>query len=237
MRLLVLVIFFLSSFFSFSQDTTFIDKNYYETTDISNAAYYVLKDKSATNPDAGYERRYFPSGQIKLEQYYSSFKERILEGKRRMWREDGSLWTESEYVEGKLHGDWVSYWENGQLKRKDTYCKGKLKEKNVWDISGNEVTWYPMEVRPEFPGGRVGLVNYLKRNTRKPEGVAGGRVVLKFVVDVDGKITNVRIKESSLPALNLTAYNVVANMPRWEPGKQDGNPVRVNLTLPITFPN
>jgi TonB family protein len=237
MKYLLPFLFVLFSFNSFSQDTIFIDQNYYETTDISNAAYYVLKEKSATNPDAGYERRYFPSGQIKLEQYYSSFKERTLEGKRRMWRKDGSLWTENKYVEGKLHGHWISYWENGQLKRKDIYRNGKLKKKNVWDKDGNEVKWYPMEVRPEFPGGRIGLVNYLKRNTRKPEGAAGGRVVLKFVVEIDGEISNVRIIESTIPVLNLAAYNVVANMPRWEPAKQDGNPVRVNLTLPITFPN
>ncbi len=227
---------FISSY-SFSQDTIYVDKNLRETSDTTTAIYYRVQERSTTNPDTGFNRSYWMSGQLKLEEYFLSFKERTREGKRKMWREDGSLWVESNYEDGELDGLSISYWGNGQLKRKDLYQKGKLKEKKVWDVAGNEVEWYPMETRARFPGGKKGLVKYLRKNVQKPAGVAGGKVIVEFVIDVDGSVTDVRIKESSSPALNLAAYNAVSKMPDWQPGQQDGKPIRVNLTLPLTFPD
>lgn len=228
-------VFFFLSISAFSQDKTYTDKHYHETINLLEAVYYVEREEATDNPDAGYERFYFLSGKKRLERYYSSFKERILEGKRRVWREDGSLSHESNYSSGELDGPWISYWENGQLKRRDIYKKGKLKEKNVWDMSGISVEWYPRMQRPEFPGGEKSRIRYIKANTKKPKGVAGGRVVVGFVIDFDGSITDVEIEESTSPALNLAAYNTVVNMPAWNPGKQDGIPVRVKLSLPLVF--
>ena len=235
MKKLLFLFLFFSSPFLFSQDTIFIDNHFKETLDKSTAKYYSIKEISADNPDAGFKRFYWISGQIKFEEYFSSFKEGTREGKKTLWREDGSLWTESDYVNDRLHGYWISYWENGQLKRKDFYKKGKLKEKKVWDSTGIETEWYPMEVRPEFPGGKRGLESYIKANAKKPNGTAGGRVVVGFVIDVDGSITDVLIEKSSSIALNLTAYNVIADMPEWKPGEQDGKIVRVKYSIPLVF--
>ncbi|GAB2770824.1 energy transducer TonB [Salinimicrobium soli] len=235
MKKLLFFYLLISSTYLFSQDTIFIDRHYKETLDKSTAIFYSIKERSAENADAGYNRLYWISGQIKKEEYFSSFKEEVLEGKKTLWKEDGSLWTESEYVKGKLHGYLISYWENGQLKRKDLYKKGKLKEKKVWDSTGKAITWYPMEVHPRFPGGKSGLENYIKANAKKPNGVAGGKVVVGFVIDIDGSITDVRIEETSSFALNLSAYNVVAKMPAWKPGERDGEIVRVKYSIPLVF--
>lgn len=228
-------VFFLISLHSYSQNKTYTDKNYNETINLLEAVYYVEREFDNANPDAGYERFYYLSGEKRLEQYFSSFKERTLEGTKKVWREDGSLINEINYSKGEYHGFWMSYWNNGQLKRKDYYKRGKLKEKNVWDMAGNPVKWYPRMQRPEFPGGEKARVKYIIKNTKTPKGVAGGKVKVGFVVNVDGSITDVEIEESTSPALNLAAYNTVAQMPAWQPGKIDGEPVRVKLTLPLNF--
>ena len=227
--------FILFSISSIAQVKTYTDKNYHETINLMEAAYYVEREMEADNPDAGYERFYYLSGEKHLERYFSSFDQRILQGTKKVWSKDGSLIQENNYLDGKLHGPWISWWDNGQVKRKDIYKKGKLKEKNVWDMAGNPVKWYPRMQRPEFPGGEKARIRYIKDNTRIPEGVAGGRVVVGFVVDVDGKITDVEIEESTSPALNLAAYNAVVNMPAWQPGMQENKPVRVKLSLPLVF--
>ena len=235
MKNITILCFLFFSTNAFSQDTIYFTKDYRETTDTTNADFYSVKIKNLDSPDAGFQRAYWMSGKLKLEEYFSSFKERTLEGKRTKWRRDGSLWVESNYQNGNLDGPMISYWKDGRVKREDLYRNGKLIQGKVYDLAGNEVEWYPMEVRPVFPGGKKGLIKYLKNNTHKPKGVAGGSVLLEFIIDVDGSVTDVRIIESTLPALNLAAYNVVANMPDWKPGEQDGKPIRVNLTLPLTF--
>ncbi|MHA6280328.1 energy transducer TonB [Salinimicrobium sp. CAU 1759] len=232
---LSLSFFLLFSLHIFSQDTIYRLKNGKETQDRTLASQFEVLNKDSDNRDAGYRKVYYTSGQVILEEYFSSFKKKIREGKRKLWRKDGSLWRESDYKKGKLNGYQISYWENGQLLRKDFYKKGKLKEKNVWDIEGNEVEWFPMEQRPLFPGGEKARIKYIKANTKKPEGVPGGKVKVGFVIDVDGTVTEIRIEESTSPGLNLTAFNTVAQMPKWSPGKQDGKPVRVKLTLPLVF--
>ncbi|WP_324719269.1 TonB family protein [Salinimicrobium sp. HB62] len=228
----VLLLFSLSSI---SQTRTYTDKNYHETINLLEAVYYVERETEAANPDAGYERFYYLSGEKRLEQYYSSFEERTLEGTKKVWRQDGSLIRESNYLKGKLHGPWISYWEDGKMKRKEVYKKGKLKEKNLWDMNSNPVEWYPRMQRPQFPGGEKARIKYIVANTTKPEGVAGGRVVVGFVIETDGSVTDVEIEESTSPALNLAAYNTVKNMPSWQPGKIDGDPVRVKLSIPLVF--
>ncbi len=218
-----------------SQDTIYLDKDFEATLDKTQAVHYEIKEVDPDDPDAGFLRKYHMSGQIYVEEYFSSYKKRVREGKRKLWRKDGNLYRESEYKQGKLDGYQISYWDNGQLKRKDFYKKGKLKEKKVWDMAGNPAEWYPLEQRPVFPGGEKALKKYLKENTNKPDGIAGGRVLVGFVIDHDGSVTDVRIEKSSSPALNLSAFNTVAQMPAWTPGKQDGETVRVKFSLPFVF--
>ncbi|WP_029035954.1 energy transducer TonB [Salinimicrobium xinjiangense] len=234
MRLLLFAFFLLSSLQLFSQDTIYLDKKY-KPVSRTASEYFKVLERDPVNSDSGWKRIFSNSGQIMVEEYYSSYKKDILEGKRKKWKKDGTLWTESEYRNGKLDGFFVSYWRDGRLKRKDIYENGEFQEGKIWDSEGNEVPWYAMEIRPEFPGGEKARIQYIKRNTTKPKGIAGGRVVVGFVIDVDGSVTDVEIEESTSPALNLAAYNTVSNMPRWEPGKQDGNPVRVKYSLPLTF--
>lgn len=95
------------------------------------------------------------------------------------------------------------------------------------------------EVMPEFPGGPQALMDYLKANVIFPkiaeeEGIQG-KVVVSYVIDVDGSVSDVQVVQSVHPALDKEAMRVVKNMPKWIPGKQDGKAVQVKYSLPINF--
>ena len=96
-----------------------------------------------------------------------------------------------------------------------------------------------VEVMPEYPGGRVALMKYLMGNVRYPktaiENNITGRVIVRFVVEKDGKISNVKVEKSVDPSLDAEAKRVVQAMPKWIPGKRDGQPVRVKYALPVNF--
>lgn len=95
------------------------------------------------------------------------------------------------------------------------------------------------EQMPEFPGGVEGLKRYISKNIRYPKKIrkAGveGRVVLMFVINKDGSVINEKIVKSLDKACDEEALRLVRSMPKWKPGLQEGKPVKVMYTLPVTF--
>ena len=107
------------------------------------------------------------------------------------------------------------------------------------EVSGNNGIFQVVELLPEFPGGMAELMKYLQKNLRYPQickeqGVQG-RVIVQFVVNMDSTITDVNVIKSVNPHLDEEAVRVVKAMPKWNPGKQRGEPVPVRFTLPVTF--
>ncbi len=96
-----------------------------------------------------------------------------------------------------------------------------------------------VEEMPHFPGGPAALQAFLSSNTKYPvvaqENGVQGRVIVSFVVERDGSITDVRVVRSVDPSLDREASRVVRSMPRWSPGKQNGSTVRVKYTVPVVF--
>ena len=93
---------------------------------------------------------------------------------------------------------------------------------------------------PEFPGGVNAFVLYLQKNLRYPmkarkNGIEG-RVLVQFVVEKDGRISDIDvIRSSGNEMLDKEAVRVIHSMPRWKPGSNKGKPVRVSYTAPINF--
>lgn len=92
---------------------------------------------------------------------------------------------------------------------------------------------------PQFPGGFSGLMLYLSNNIRYPEDAkeagAQGRVVVSFIVEKDGSISNAKVTKPTYSCFDDEALRVVSAMPKWMPGKQNGEAVRVKYSLPVTF--
>ena len=96
-----------------------------------------------------------------------------------------------------------------------------------------------VETMPEYIGGDEARVKFLQKNLVYPEearkkGIEG-RVMVAFVVEVDGSLTNFKILRSVHPLLDEEALRVVKMMPKWIPGEQKGKPVRTQFQIPITF--
>jgi len=109
-------------------------------------------------------------------------------------------------------------------------------------IVGEDTTSTPyavVEQMPEFPGGEAALQRYLHNSVKYPniamENGIQGKVYVGFVVERNGSISNVRIARGVDASLDKEAMRVVRLMPKWIPGKQNGEPVRVSFTAPINF--
>jgi TonB family protein len=96
-----------------------------------------------------------------------------------------------------------------------------------------------VEQMPEFPGGSIELMKFLSENIKYPEAAskAGtqGRVVAQFIVEADGSISNVKVLKNVSDEIDAEAVRVIKAMPKWKPGMQKGQPVRVKYTIPVTF--
>ena len=96
-----------------------------------------------------------------------------------------------------------------------------------------------VEEMPSFPGGQGALMSFLSSNIKYPvvaqENGVQGRVIVGFVVEKDGSISDVKVMRSVDPSLDREAQRVVKAMPKWKPGKQNGSAVRVKYTVPVVF--
>lgn len=95
------------------------------------------------------------------------------------------------------------------------------------------------EEKPSFPGGEKALMQYIKDNTYYPEemceGAAQGRVMVGFVINEDGSISDVKVLRSLTPECDEVAVKIVKGMPKWNPGKQNGKAVKTKYTVPVSF--
>ena len=102
-----------------------------------------------------------------------------------------------------------------------------------------KMVYKSVEQMPRFPGGEAGLMRYLQSNINYPANAAknniGGRVILQFVVEKDGHIGEVKVVRSIDPEIDAEAVRVVKSLPDFIPGRQDGEPVAVWYTIPVSF--
>lgn len=105
-------------------------------------------------------------------------------------------------------------------------------------VADNKV-YKTVDQLPQFPGGEVAMMNFLAQNIQYPANAAKndieGRVVLQFVVEKDGQIGEVKVVRSVDPEIDAEAVRVVKLMPNFIPGRQEGKPVAVWYTIPISF--
>jgi len=96
-----------------------------------------------------------------------------------------------------------------------------------------------VEEMPEFPGGMGECLKFLGKNIKYPveaqKAGVQGKVIVQFVVEKDGNIANPKVVRSIDPDLDGEAIRVISIMPKWKPGMQKGQPVRVKYTVPVTF--
>ncbi|HEX8548007.1 MAG TPA: energy transducer TonB [Cytophagaceae bacterium] len=96
-----------------------------------------------------------------------------------------------------------------------------------------------VEVLPEYPGGHRAFLQYISKTVKYPElaGITGlnGRVVMQFVVEKDGTIADIKPLTCIGAGCESEAARVISQSKIWKPGRQDGRPVRVQYSMPISF--
>ena len=112
----------------------------------------------------------------------------------------------------------------------DEYLAERKDTTNVYDV---------VEEMPGFPGGTQKLIKFIEENMQYPKKCAEkgiyGRVIVAFVVERSGQLSNIRVVKSVHRALDKEALRIVKLMPRWIPGEQNGVTVRVKYIIPIRF--
>lgn len=106
-------------------------------------------------------------------------------------------------------------------------------------VTSDDQTFSVVEQMPEYPGGMRAGLEFMARNLRYPtkarEAGKQGRVIVQFVVRKDGSLSDFKVLRPVDPWLDAEAIRVISTMPTWKPGMQDGKPVSVKFTLPVTF--
>ena len=95
----------------------------------------------------------------------------------------------------------------------------------------------PEEVYPKFPGGTEKMFEFINENLHWPDTEADvqGRVVVLFTVEKDGSLSDIKVAKSLDPLFDKEAVRVVKSMPKWKPGMDNGEPIRVRSCVPVTF--
>lgn len=106
-------------------------------------------------------------------------------------------------------------------------------------VTSDDQTFSVVEQMPEYPGGMRAGLEFMARNlrysTKAREAGKQGRVIVQFVVRKDGSLSDFKVLRPVDPWLDAEAIRVISTMPKWKPGMQDGKPVSVKFTLPVTF--
>lgn len=111
--------------------------------------------------------------------------------------------------------------------------------KKVVDDGDDNQIYTVVEQQPEFPGGMESMMKFIQKNMKYPAQArrmgTEGRVFIGFVVNLDGKITDVNTVKGISMDCDKEAARVIQMMPPWKPGKQNGRAVRVRFVLPVNF--
>jgi TonB family protein len=244
-----------------SNDTSgkiqFIVKDYYISGPIQMAGTY-----KSINPDfkTGDFRYWYENGQSHIEcnflnnklngdyvEYYENGQPRVsrryaggvIDGVEKTWSLTGLLSKVVEYRHGARHGRFMTYYENGQLTRKDIYKNDEFIRGRCFTHEGKDTAYFEYFIMPAFQGGLEGFKKFILEGIRYPEQASRNdeeaKVYLSFTVDRQGNVIKARIVKPDKEYFNEEVMRVISLSPKWIPGRKDGKIIDVSITIPILF--
>ena len=151
---------------------------------------------------------------------------------------------ESEQVEnGVISDDSLAYASETEKTTPAVKSTTKAGEKAVESSDPKKVftgkVYDLVDEMPSFPGGPAELMKWLSSHVQYPaiaiESCIQGTVIVAFIVEPDGSVSNAKLVRSVDPSIDQEALRLVGQMPKWNPGKRAGIPVRLRCCLPIKF--
>lgn len=103
------------------------------------------------------------------------------------------------------------------------------------ELSENIISYDSVEEKPEFEGGMMGFYNFIGKSYRLPTAKVKGKIEMQFVIEKDGSVTNIKVLKDLGHGTGKEAVRVLKKCPKWEPGKHNGETVRVLHSLPINI--
>ncbi len=217
-----------------SKGTVYL-KSKYKNGEASDTSFYYNMTGSLTMKQA-----YLANGRTDVYGYYNSgelerlSKIKIVDLTPEELKNSTSKYKQKAVTESEQYfdkkGKEISYSEHLEILKTDA-------EKNSTDFSENKSN----EGRPSFPGGDKAMNRFIQENLVYPKNEkrknTNGTAHISFTVEKDGSITNVKVLKGlkGCNACDIEAVRVIQLMPKWEPGKYNGQNVKFNLTLPIDF--
>jgi len=137
------------------------------------------------------------------------------------------------YDNGQLHGLQIGYGPNGDTLWTETY------DHSHFVTTKSYVSFSKIETESKFPGGDAGWRKYLSENFHYPEKAIRkkiqGTVIVQFIIDKEGKVTNVQVAKPVDPLLDAAAIQLIQSSPDWIPAVQNGRKVSSYKKQPIVF--
>jgi protein TonB len=192
---------------------------------------------------AGEVRVYYLNGQLARREALEHIAKQIPNGVSEYFSENGQLTTHTEFAHGRRTGELRTYYPGGQLKRREQYgATGFSSGGECFAPDGTPVSFFAFEVMPRYPegdGGPQAIIKAVMRNFKYPKDALRakieGRVLVAFSVTEQGTVADVHMKQSLSPSIDANAIQAVYQLKRFEPGMQDGKPVKVAFTMPISL--
>jgi TonB family protein len=145
--------------------------------------------------------------------------------------------AQGKITNGVRDGEWHEK-KNDSVTKINNYNNGMLVSSDEVDASGKKI-FKPVEVVPSFPGGLEAFYQFINKNTKYPrtayQNNTSGKVIISFVVERDGSLTDVKVKRGIGDGCDEEAMRVIKLSSPWIPGTQGGKPVRVAYSVPISF--
>ena len=192
---------------------------------------------------AGEIRVYYLNGQLQRREQLEHLAKQIPNGIDESFEKDGQLTMHAEFTHGRRTGELRTYYPGGQLKRRERFAAtGFSNGGECFAPDGTPVPFFAFEIMPRYSegdGSSQAIIKALMRNFRYPKDAVRakveGRVLVAFSVTEQGTVADVHLVHSLFPSVDANAMQAVYQLKHFEPGKQDGRPVKVGYTVPITL--
>lgn len=218
----------------------FLDSTLAVLPSATNARY--RRETEYVDSVGGVMRDYYLSGNLQSVGTFDHFRKKIYNGTFETFFADGKVESHAEFEHGKQVGELRIYYPAGQLKRREIYVNDKRTSGECYAVDGKSVKFFEYWQPPMYLGGNgsnQAIVAAVTRKVKYPMEARlaniEGRVVVSFVVDTKGLVTNIKIEKSASPVLDEAAIKAVKELKRFSPGRKDGELMAVSYTVPINF--
>ncbi len=183
------------------------------------AAAYYLEPGGADDLGRFTARIFTMDGALKAMGSYSDDTYRLADGHFVFYHPNGLLESEGIYRLGRKDGVWARRDANGHALAERVYDASPLRD----------LVYTLAQTMPRFPGGEKAMVRHIEEKVGK----AHGQVLATFIVEKDGQISGLEVLGAKAPQEAEQIASAISTAPRWEAGMQDGQPVRVQMRVPI----